>query len=83
MKDLRQTAETEQGQQRSTSVAEGGRGTERETKLSSLYNRENDSAIHNLRREENLGGLRNLVMGREAWHAALHGFATSRTLLSD
>ena len=29
-----------------------------------------------------LGGLRELVMGREAWHAAVHGVAKSRTQLS-
>ena len=26
-----------------------------------------------------LGGLRELVMDREAWHAAIHGIAKSRT----
>ena len=26
-----------------------------------------------------LGGLRELVMDREAWHAALHGFTKSHT----
>ena len=26
-----------------------------------------------------LGKLRDLVMGREAWHAAIHGVAKSRT----
>ena len=30
-----------------------------------------------------LGELRGLVMDREAWHAAIHGVAKSRTRLSD
>ena len=30
-----------------------------------------------------LGELRELVLDREAWHAAIHGFAKSRTRLSD
>ena len=30
-----------------------------------------------------LGGLQELVMDREAWHAAIHGLAKSRTRLSD
>ena len=31
----------------------------------------------------NLGGLRELVLDMEAWHAAIHGVAKSRTRLSD
>ena len=30
-----------------------------------------------------LGGLRELVMDREAWRAAIHGFAKNRTRLND
>ena len=30
-----------------------------------------------------LGGLRELVVDREAWHATVHGVAKSRTQLSD
>ena len=30
-----------------------------------------------------LGGLRDLVMDREAWRTAIHGVANSRTRLSD
>ena len=31
----------------------------------------------------NLGELRELVMDREAWRAAVHGFAKSQTRVSD
>ena len=33
--------------------------------------------------DASLSELRELVMDREAWHAAIHGIAKSRTLLSD
>ena len=33
--------------------------------------------------DTNLSELRDLVMDREAWHAAIHGVAKSRTRLSD
>ena len=34
-------------------------------------------------KDMSLSELRELVMDREAWHAAIHGFAKSRTRLSD
>ena len=33
--------------------------------------------------DTSLGKLRELVMGREVWHAAVHGLTKSRTRLSD
>ena len=33
--------------------------------------------------DRELGGLRELVMDREAWHAAIHGVTKSRTRLSN
>ena len=30
-----------------------------------------------------LGGLQELVLDREAWHAVVHGFSKSRTEMSD
>ena len=33
--------------------------------------------------DKGLGGLRELVMDREPWHAVVHGVAKSRTRLSD
>ena len=40
-----------------------------------------DSIIDSM--DTGLGGLRELVVDREAWHAAVHGVAKSRTRLSD
>ena len=40
-----------------------------------------DSIIDSM--DTGLGGLRELVVDREAWHAAVHAVAKSRTRLSD
>ena len=38
---------------------------------------------HRLSKDVNLGELRELVMDREAWRAAIHGVAKSRPRMSD
>ena len=41
------------------------------------------AGLHHRLIDMNLGELRELVMDREAWRAAVHGVKKSRTLLSD